>query len=208
MEVEDAGEFFDRFRVIIDPQIAVPVVGSAVAPAGANDEEGGGLAAAAIAPGLLAGAQGGDQAIFQKAGSILERLRHGGQHLFGCEQVSLDCKIRVGEVSRFRGAFFSGEGNGRPGGGKDGYLAVIHSRILALEKCQDLVRRGSVPELAESCGAEGDVGKGLGGNGTHARRGEGYDGTHGDDARFNGDAEFTGLGIPGHDGEGVDGRSG
>lgn len=170
---QQAREFFDGSRMILDPQIDVTVVRSIVATLVANHEEGRRLPSAFVPTGGLPGGQGSHQPVRQLGtldrSSFAISARHFGDHRLPGQQVALHAELFSFDVSRPPVASFAGERCHPAFCVDDAHLPEPAVRVFPGQLVQGGLCRMAVRQQLESVGAVTDVGVRLGGNGADAR---------------------------------------
>ena len=131
----------------------------------------------------------------------LEGVLHGRDHELAGQDVALDRVAVAGHAAGPVEAGVAGVGGRAALGVDDADLPVVASVVLLEEPEQGHRRGGPVVEVRERQPLVGDVGVGLGGDGTDLRHGGRYDGTDGQELRGDGDTPRLTVGGASHDGE-------
>lgn len=157
--------------VVVDPQVDVPVVVPAVAPARLDHQEGRRLLAPAVAARPLPGPKGFDHAFGECPGGLLEGGRHGGHDLVGGEDVPLACVAAAGARTRVLEALLTSERRRPARGVHDpclSGLSLLVGRQEPFERGPGIEPCLQEPEAARP---ERDLGEGLRGHGADAAPG-------------------------------------
>ena len=203
VEVEEPGQLGDRCGVVVHPQVDRDVVAAAVAGTLADDQQRGRLAPALVTARVVAGGQRGEQPVRQRqvGGGRLPGGDHRQHDVLAGQAVALDRVALAGLAAGPVDAGAPGVGGRTALDVDDADLAVVAALVL-LEQPQQRDRRGRPGvEVGERQSLVGDVGVGLGGDGTHAGHGGRHGGPDGQELRGHGHPPGLSVGGPGHDRE-------
>ena len=189
--------------MVVDAEVGHDVVAAAVPGTLPDHQQRRGLAAAAVAAGVVAGRERGEQPARQRLVAVagLEGVLHGRDHELAGQDVALDRVAVAGHTAGPVEAGVAGVGRRAALGVDDPDLPVVASVVLLEEPEQGHRGGGAVVEMRERQALVGDVGVGLGGDGTHLRDGGRYDGADGQELGGDGDTPRLTVGGASHDGE-------
>ena len=148
----------------------------------------------------LGGHQGGDEAVGQAPGRVLEGLGHGLTDAGSGHHVGLGRVAVPGGVAHVIDAEGPGEG-GHPAGGVDqADLAHLASLVGGADPVQGVGSREAIGQQVQAAGPVARVDHRLGGHGADAGPGPGQHRAEGEIATLGGHAELAAVGVAGDDG--------
>jgi len=208
LEGDEAAEFLEGFGVVVDAEVEDSVEPGFAGGFAGDDDEGGGLFAADIAADGLGGIESGEHAAGEVAMGLLEGFRHRGPDFVVEHEIGLDGVVVANDVTGGGDVLRSGVGGDAALGVDHGDLANVAAFVGEEESFQGVGGGAAGPHEVEAELAVAGIDEGLGGDGADSGFGPGDRGADGEPVGLNGDAEFAGCGVAGHDGEGVDGTLG
>ncbi len=203
-DVVDAVKLGDRIDRVVDTEVAIAIVVTAVASAVANDQERGRLHPARVSPRSLPRLDGRHQPVAEHPLGGLECRRHLPDRGLADEDVPLRREVRSRDPAGPGHALLAGEGDASSFGVDDADLPPLPKRVGCQERLDRLGGRLSSGKKVEPAGTERRVPKGLGGDGADLGARPGDDGADGEELGLHDHAEIAGLRIEPDAGEGGD----
>ena len=206
MDSVEPAQLLDRALVVVDAEVDDEVGEPGVAAVALDDEQRGGLLAAPVAARSLRGGEALDQALGQRAGRRLERLRERVDGLSGDEDVPLRRVAGAGAAAGPVVAARAGEARAAPCRVDDSELAALALVVGLGQPAHDLVGGQSLAQEREPVRAVAGVGVRLGRDGADLRLGPGNDRPDREELRLHRDAPLARVEVAGDDRVGADRR--